>query len=286
MLFTLCTCLAVVQLTVGQFQPPFVGPNINPGPRLPGQGGFQPVPVGPMEEIGAVQGRQPPGFQPNRIVAGADLFVYGTCYFNESGSNIRGRVDFQQGRTGGPTRVRVQVVGLPPSLMSDTEHGIHIHEYGDIGRGCYATGPHFDSDTFSFHGSPNNLGTGNAHEGDMGNLRQSNAGVIDSDLVFPLMNLLGDTGVLGRAVVLHEGRDDLGRGGNSMSLQTGNSGAPLACCVIAWSDSTNWNNPFIARNANTFNPNQGANQNFQNNGFQQPGGQFQGNGFSSTNFAG
>lgn len=62
-------------------------------------------------------------------------------------------------RTGGPCQVRVQVVGLPPSLMSDTEHGIHVHEYGDLGRGCYAAGPHYDSDSFSFHGSPNNLGT-------------------------------------------------------------------------------------------------------------------------------
>ncbi|XP_060072345.1 uncharacterized protein LOC132552213 [Ylistrum balloti] len=278
----LVVCLTVVQLATGQFQP-FPGPNVNNGPRIPGQN-FQPLPVGPLEPIG--QPANPPVFQNNGVLAGADLFVYGTCYFNESGSNIRGRVDFQQARTGGPTRVRVQVVGLAPSLMSDTEHGIHIHEYGDVGRGCYATGPHFDSDTFSFHGSPNNLGTGNAHEGDMGNLRQSNAGVIDSDMVFPLMNLLGDNGVLGRAVVLHEGRDDLGRGGNSMSLQTGNAGAPLACCVIAWSDSTNWSDPFIARNGNNFNQN-GGNQNFQNGGFQQQGQQqFQGNGFANNNFAG
>nr|QDX46955.1 superoxide dismutase [Azumapecten farreri] len=284
MLLVVCMCLTVVQLTSGQFQP-FPGTNRNDnGPIVPPGQGFQPIPIGPLQPV-PPPGPQP-GFQNNQVLAGADLFVYGTCYFNETGSNIRGRVDFQQARTGGPTRVRVQVVGLPPSLMSDTEHGIHIHEYGDVGRGCYASGPHFDSDTFSFHGSPNNLGTGNAHEGDMGNLRQSNAGVIDSDLVLPLMNLLGDTGVLGRAVVLHEGRDDLGRGGNSMSLQTGNAGAPLSCCVIAWSDSTNWNSPFIARNVNNFNPNQGGNQNFQNGGFQQQGQQFQGNGFVSNNFAG
>ena len=55
--------------------------------------------------------------------------------------------------------MRVQVIGLPPSLMSDTEHGMHVHEYGDIGRGCYAAGPHFDTNAFSFHGSPNNIGT-------------------------------------------------------------------------------------------------------------------------------
>lgn len=32
-----------------------------------------------------------------------------------------------------------------------------------------------------------------------------------------------------------------------MSLQTGNAGAPIACCTIGLSDASNWNNPFIPR---------------------------------------
>lgn len=225
------------------------GPNI-----LPNAGGFTQnnaqgfFPNGPNNQ--GLPGRFPPlgpGQTPGvgTIVSGNN-FIYGTCYFNETGSNVRGRVDIRQLRTGrGPCQVRVQVVGLPPSLMSDTEHGIHVHEYGDLGRGCYAAGPHYDSDSFSFHGSPNNLGTGNSHEGDMGNLRQSNAGVIDAELTLPLMTLAGDLGIVGRAIVLHEGRDDLGRGGNPMSLQTGNAGAPIACCTVGLSDASNWNSPFI-----------------------------------------
>lgn len=224
------------------------GPNILPNaggfPQNNAQGFF---PNGPNNQVRP--GRFPPigpGQRPGvgTIVSGNN-FIYGTCYFNETGSNVRGRVDIRQLRTGGPCQVRVQVVGLPPSLMSDTEHGIHVHEYGDLGRGCYAAGPHYDSDSFSFHGSPNNLGTGNSHEGDMGNLRQSNAGVIDAELTLPLMTLAGDLGIVGRAIVLHEGRDDLGRGGNPMSLQTGNAGAPIACCTVGLSDASNWNSPFI-----------------------------------------
>lgn len=30
-----------------------------------------------------------------------------------------------------------------------------------------------------------------------------------------------------------------------MSLQTGNAGAPIACCTVGLSDASNWNSPFI-----------------------------------------
>lgn len=36
----------------------------------------------------------------------------------------------------------------------------------------------------------------------MGNLRQSNAGVIDAELTLPLMTLAGDLGIVGRAIVV------------------------------------------------------------------------------------
>ena len=44
---------------------------------------------------------------------------------------------------------------------------------------------------------------------------------------------------------VHEGRDDLGRGNSPNSLQTGNGGAPIACCVVGLSDNWNWNNPIL-----------------------------------------
>ena len=36
----------------------------------------------------------------------------------------------------------------------------------------------------------------------------------------------------GLAIVIHEGQDDLGRGGDSGSEATGNAGGRLACCTI------------------------------------------------------
>ncbi|KAK3592159.1 hypothetical protein CHS0354_019450 [Potamilus streckersoni] len=194
----------------------------------------------------------PDGVSPFGPAGGApplvlDRFVYGTCYFNNTFSTIRGRVDIRQDNQIQPPRldVRVQVVGLEQTLMSDMEHGLHVHEWGDVSNNCYNAGPHFDTDQRSFHGGPNGIGRTNRHDGDWGNLKQSNAGVINTQFQVQGMSLIGDIGIQGRAIVLKEGRDDLGRGGNPSSLQTGNSGRPISCCPIGLADATNWNNPLI-----------------------------------------
>ena len=50
-----------------------------------------------------------------------------------------------------------------------------------------------------------------------------------------LVSLHGSLSVIGRAVVVHEGADDLGLGGHQLSNTTGNAGARLACGVIGLS---------------------------------------------------
>jgi Cu-Zn family superoxide dismutase len=50
-----------------------------------------------------------------------------------------------------------------------------------------------------------------------------------------------DNSILGRAIVIHAGEDDHGRGGDEESTKTGNAGERIACGVIV-ADKT-----FLAR---------------------------------------
>ena len=47
-----------------------------------------------------------------------------------------------------------------------------------------------------------------------------------------MAKLYGVHGIIGRTVVLHSAKDDLGLGGDEGSLKTGNSGSRIACGVI------------------------------------------------------
>ena len=60
----------------------------------------------------------------------------------------------------------------------------------------------------------------------------SNTGVAVATITDRLVKLSGETSVIGRAIVVHADRDDLGRGGFPDSLTTGHAGARVACGVI------------------------------------------------------
>ncbi|CAL9167714.1 unnamed protein product [Musa hybrid cultivar] len=132
-------------------------------------------------------------------------------------SDVEGVVTLVQ-EDNGPTTVNVRVTGLTPGL-----HGFHLHEYGDTTNGCISTGAHFNPNKMT-HGAPEDEVR---HAGDLGNIVANSEGRLLSILHF--IPLSGPNSVVGRALVVHELEDDLGKGGHELSLTTGNAGGRLAC---------------------------------------------------------
>lgn len=137
-------------------------------------------------------------------------------------SNVEGVVTLSQDDDG-PTTVKVRITGLAPGL-----HGFHLHEYGDTTNGCMSTGAHFNPNNMT-HGAP---GDEIRHAGDLGNIVANADGVAEATIVDNQIPLTGPSSVVGRALVVHELEDDLGKGGHELSLTTGNAGGRLACGVV------------------------------------------------------
>ncbi|XP_049942948.1 superoxide dismutase [Cu-Zn]-like [Schistocerca serialis cubense] len=144
---------------------------------------------------------------------------------NTSMSEVSGEVRLFQGSPHEPVVVSGVVSGLEPGL-----HGFHVHREGKLGNDCADAGPHFNPDN-STHGGPHDE---KRHAGDLGNIEAGPTGVADFAVLSDRLSLVPESKyyAVGRAVVVHQKEDDLGKGGNDESLRTGNAGARLACCVI------------------------------------------------------
>ncbi len=132
------------------------------------------------------------------------------------GSQVTGFVKFTQKRNS--VMVWAHVEGLTPG-----KHGFHIHECGDCSAldGSSAKG-HFNPGK-NQHGGPSSK---DRHAGDLGNLNANSKGVAEYEKSNKAIHLTGEDGILGKAVIIHENRDDY------KTQPTGNSGARVACGVI------------------------------------------------------
>ncbi|KAJ2923332.1 hypothetical protein H1R20_g13766, partial [Candolleomyces eurysporus] len=136
-----------------------------------------------------------------------------------------GVVYFDQKAGRGPVKITGNLTGLDASAL----RGFHVHAAGDTTNGCASAGPHFNPFNKT-HGAPTSK---TRHVGDLGNVQTDAEGVALLDFEDSLISLNGPTSIVGRAVVLHAGTDDLGKGTNADTLTTGNAGARAACGVIA-----------------------------------------------------
>ncbi|GFO09711.1 superoxide dismutase [Cu-Zn] [Plakobranchus ocellatus] len=156
-----------------------------------------------------------------------------TCFMQPdpaSSQLVNGTVTFTQACATDLISITVQLQGFSPTLPdgSNSVHGFHIHAYGDISEGCGSTGGHYNP-LGENHGAPEDT---IRHVGDFGNQPQTADGRMNVTFTDPVASLFGPYSIIGRAVVVHAGVDDLGKGGNPSSLANGNAGSRLACCVI------------------------------------------------------
>jgi len=144
-----------------------------------------------------------------------------TATFGMNG--VTGAVFFSEGRGGVMVKIRLQ--GVPAG-----EHGLHVHECGDIGGddACKRCGSHFDP----HHTNHGGVHGPHRHPGDLGNVLADASGNVRAQVLIPHTKVRD---LYGRSLVIHVGKDDLGRGqgpARPESLKTGNSGGRLACAVI------------------------------------------------------
>ena len=198
----------------------------------------EPAVLTDVQPVGAARSPHPPevplppddGAQPGPAIDGdaapgestqpVERQIYATAKIvAASGSDVRGELRFHQ--DGDRVRIQGSVQGLEPG-----EHGLHIHTVGDCSAPDAASAMgHFAPDGDP-HGSPDEP-AGRHHVGDLGNITTNQSGLAEIDKTDAEMTLqTGEKSIVGRAVIVHAGADDL------VSQPSGAAGARVGCGII------------------------------------------------------
>jgi superoxide dismutase, Cu-Zn family len=151
----------------------------------------------------------PPGEAAVRVAAaelrGPDGTVVGVVSFTEAAEGVH-------------------VVARVEGLEGNGPRGIHLHEVGIcLPPDFVSAGGHFSPDEHP-HGGPDDP---ERHAGDFGNVEIGSEGTGHLEVVTDRLTLdRGPRSAVGRAVVLHEQRDDL------RTQPTGDAGGRVACGVV------------------------------------------------------
>ena len=133
-----------------------------------------------------------------------------------AGSHVSGTVTFTGHDNG------VQVSATVDGLKAG-KHGFHIHELGDCSApDGTSAGGHYNPEG-NPHAGPDQM---KRHVGDLGNLEADQSGHSRYERRDAHLSLNGPQAIVGRAVIVHAGEDDLS------SQPTGAAGARMACGVI------------------------------------------------------
>ncbi|HEX6981175.1 MAG TPA: superoxide dismutase family protein [Balneolaceae bacterium] len=131
-------------------------------------------------------------------------------------SNVSGIATFEKVAEG--VRVHAELEGL-----TEGPHGFHVHQYGDCtAPDLSSAGGHYNPNENPHAAPTDSL----RHMGDMGNIEVDAEGNATIDYVDSHIQLNGPNSIIGRAVIVHQGQDDL------TSQPSGAAGARIGCGVI------------------------------------------------------
>lgn len=134
-------------------------------------------------------------------------------------SSVEGEIRFTSETAA--VQITGQLTGLEPG-----KHGFHIHEGGQCDMEGDAAGGHLSPDEDP-HGAPSEE-PGEHHLGDLGNITANEDGTAEINFQDPEIRLArtGPDAIIGKALIVHIGEDDL------TSQPSGESGQPVGCGVI------------------------------------------------------
>lgn len=158
--------------------------------------------------------------------------LYAACMIKpnspaSSAPKVYGMVLFKQDSPQSKLSVSLHLRGF--DRETSEAKAVHVHQFGDLSSGCASAGGHYN---------PSNVNHPH-HPGDFGNFVTQSGRI--SARIESQATLFGGHTVIGRAVVVHMQQDDMGRGGDEASLQHGNAGPRIGCCVIGISSADLWN---------------------------------------------
>eukprot|EP01087_Luapelamoeba_hula_P008072 TRINITY_DN2006_c1_g1_i5.p1 TRINITY_DN2006_c1_g1~~TRINITY_DN2006_c1_g1_i5.p1 ORF type:complete len:491 (+),score=32.99 TRINITY_DN2006_c1_g1_i5:33-1505(+) len=168
----------------------------------------------------------------NNVALFEDPLPLATCSFEATtnsycaGRACSGTVWFEQQDTG--VRVTSQIYGL----TLNSQHGIHVHNFGDWSL--------LDGTNFGAHYNPNNglhdlPPVETRHMGDLGSIQSYSAQTGAAWYQYTATNIPDVTRLVGRSVVIHSLVD---HGNGTGCDQSGSSGARILACVIGVGDSS------------------------------------------------
>ena len=154
--------------------------------------------------------------------------IIAIAYLDDLISGIKGSVHFYEDKQKDIVTIDINIRGLPKNAIL----GFHIHAAGDLSDGCKSACAHFNPFNTVHGGQNSNI----RHVGDLGNIYTDEFGVCVMKYTDHMIKLRGyKQNIIGRSIVIHGKKDDLGKGGDEESLKTGNAGPRIACAVIGYS---------------------------------------------------